>query len=91
MLFNGLFSKKISLKQGGKLLDEYCAVNGFDDITSQWKKPSHAKSLFAYHRRKNRMISKNWVSYHPTRGNAKYSIWIDLVSKEIREILRSPA
>ena len=37
------------------------------------------------------MISNNWVSYHPTRGNDKYSIWIDLVTEEIREILRTPA
>ncbi|HEY8890473.1 MAG TPA: hypothetical protein VIM70_09480 [Clostridium sp.] len=87
MLFNGIFKKKISIKQGEKLLTEYCKVNGFDD-KSEWKKTSHAKNFFAYHKLSNKRVSNNWVSYHPSRGNNKYSVWIDLVSKEIREVLR---
>ncbi|GEM_PF-2270444 len=90
MYFHGLFKKKLSIKKGKKLLIEYCKVNGFDDNT-QWKKTTHSKSWFAYHSRSNRMISNNWVSYHPIRGNDKYSVWIDLVTEEIREILRNPA
>ena len=93
MYFHGLFKKKISIKQGEKLLTEYCKVNGFDDNTTQWKKTTHAKNWFEYHRhsRSTRMISNNWVSCHPIRGNDKYSVWIDLVTEEITEILRYPA
>ncbi len=90
MYFKGLFKKKISIKQGEELLAEYCKINGFDDITTHWKKPSHAKHLFAYCVRSKKIIAKNWVSYHPTRGNCKYSVWIDLVTQEISEVLRGP-
>jgi len=86
--FNGLFRKKMSVNQGEKLLTEYCNINGFDDSTTQWKVPTHAKHWFAYHRWSNKKISNNWVTYHRFRGKDKYSIWIDLVTKEIREILR---
>ena len=87
MYFKGLFMKKISVRQGVELLSEYCKVNEFDDNT-QWKKTTHAKHLFAYRRRLNRLISNNWVSCHPTRGDLKYSVWIDLVTKDITEIAR---
>jgi len=88
MYFHGLFKKKLSIKQGEELLREYCNVYGFEDNTTHWKKPSYSKHLFAYSKKSNKMISRNWISYHPIRGNCKYSIWIDLVSQEIREILR---
>jgi hypothetical protein len=88
MHFNGLFVKKILIEQGEKLLIKYCEVNGFEDSTTSWKRPTHAKHWLAYRRRSNRMISKNWVSYHHIRGEDRYSIWIDLVSEEIREVLR---
>jgi hypothetical protein len=91
MYFKGIFKKKLSIKQGEELLTEYCTVNGFDDIKSQWKRSKHSKHLLAYRKKSNRLISKNWVSYHPTRMNEKYSVWIDLVSKEITEILRKSA
>ena len=80
----------MSIKQGEALLTEYCAANGFDDIKSQWKGHSHSKHFFAYRKESNKLISMNWVSYHHTRGGTKHSIWIDLVSQEIREILRTP-
>lgn len=88
MYFSGLFKKRLSIKQGEALLTEYCAVNGFNDINFQWKAPKHATSWFAYYVKSKKMISKNWVSFHPIRGNDKYSVWIDLVTEEIREILR---
>ena len=88
MYFKGLFSKKLSINQGEKLLTEYCKENGFDDITTQWKRSTHARHLFAYRRGSNKIVSANWVSYHPIRDNNKYSVWIDLVTKDIREILR---
>jgi len=88
MLFNGIFKKKISVNEGERLLTEYCSINGFDNITSQWKRTSHATNFFAYHKQSNKRVSNNWVSYHRSRGNNKYSVWIDLVSKEIREVLR---
>ena len=88
MLLNGIFTKKLSINQGEELLAEYCEENGFDDNTTQWKEPTHAKHFLSYHRRSNKMIAKNWVSYHLIRGNNKYSIWIDLATKEIREVLR---
>jgi len=88
MYFFGLFKKKLSIKQGEVLLTEYCKVNGFDDNTTQWKKPKYDTSWFAYRKKSNKLISNNWVSYHHIRGNDKYSIWIDLVTEEIREILR---
>lgn len=91
MFYTGLFKKRLTIKQGEELLAEHCRVNGFDDNGSQWKKPTHSKHWFSYIRRGHKMISRNWVSYHPTRGDAKYSIWIDLVTQEIREILRSKA
>jgi hypothetical protein len=91
MFYTGLFKKRLSIKQGEQLLAEHCRVNGFDDNRTQWKKPTHSKHWFSYNRRGHKMISRNWVSYHPTRGDAKYSIWIDLVTQEIREILRSKA
>lgn len=90
-MYFGLFRKKLSINQGRELLNEYCVVNGFDDNSKQWKRPSHSKHLFAYRKRSNRTISNNWVSIHPTRGDQKYSVWIDLVSQEIREILRHSA
>jgi len=88
MLFNGIFKKKISINQGKKLLMEYCKVNGFDANTSPWKKTSHASNFFGYQKQSNKKVSNNWVSYHPSRGNDKYTVWIDLISQEIREILR---
>jgi len=88
MLFKGIFQKKISIKQGEKLLTEYCKENGFDNNAAQWKKTSHSKKFFAYHKHSNKRVANNWVSFHPSRGNDKYSVWIDLVSKEIREVLR---
>jgi hypothetical protein len=88
MYFSGLFKKRLSIKQGEELLTEYCSINGFDDNTSQWKATKHATNWFAYQVRSKKLISNNWVSFHPTRGNDKYSIWIDLVTEEIREILR---
>ena len=90
MYFCGLFKKRISIKQGERLLSEYCKVNGFDDDSKHWKKSTHSTNWFAYRKRSNNMIANNWVSYHPTKGNYKYSIWIDLVTKEIIEILRKP-
>ncbi|MBU3111042.1 hypothetical protein [Clostridium lacusfryxellense] len=56
MYFKGLFTKKISIKKGVDLLSEYCKVNGFDDNT-QWKKTTHSKGIFAYHRHSNKLIS----------------------------------
>lgn len=88
MYFSGLFSKRLSIKQGEALLTEYCRVNGFEDTTTQWKAPKHATHWFSYNIRTKKMISKNWVSFHPIRGDHKYSVWIDLVTEEIREILR---
>lgn len=88
MHFNWLSRKKLSIRQGQKLLTEYCNENGFDDNSSQWKNPTHDTRLFAYHKRSNKIISNNWVANHLTRGNNKYSIWIDLVTEEIREVLR---
>ena len=82
-----IFFKKISVKEGIKLLSEYCTVNGFDKNT-QWKKTSHSTNFFAYRKKSNTLISANWVSCHPNRGDQKYSVWIDLVSKEIHELLR---
>jgi hypothetical protein len=87
MYFGGIFMKKISIKQGEELLTQYCKVNGFGDDTTHWKKPRHSKHLIAYHKQAYRMIPNNWVSIHPVRGDYKYTVWIDLVSKEIREIL----
>lgn len=88
MYFGGLFMKKISIKQGEELLREYCRVNGFGDNSTHWKKPSHAKHWFAYNKKAHSVAPNNWVSYHPVRENYKYTIWIDLVSKEIREFLK---
>jgi len=80
MKFKGLFKKKLSIKQGKRLLTAYCELNGFDDDnTQQWKKITHDKHLFAYHKRSNLKIVDNWVAYHLTRGNNRYSIWIYLV------------
>jgi hypothetical protein len=90
-MYLGLFRKKLSITKGKELLSEYCVVNGFDNNTKQWKKSSHCKNLFAYRKHKNRLISNNWVSYHPTREGQKYSVWIDLVSQDITEILRKSA
>ena len=88
MYFSGLFSKKISVQQGEELLTEYCKVNGFGDATTHWKKPSHAKHWFAYRKQSHKLIPNNWVSLHPIRENYKYTIWIDLVSQEIKEFLK---
>jgi hypothetical protein len=91
MFVSGLFKKRISISEGEKLLKEYCEENGFDDNSTQWKEPTYNKHWLAYHKRSYKMISHNWICYHLTRGNDKYSIWIDLVTKEIREILRQSA
>jgi hypothetical protein len=88
MFYNRLFKKKLSINEGEKLLTEYCKENGFDDHTTQWKEPTHNKHWYAYSKRSYKMISKNWICYHLIRGNEKYSIWIDLVTEEIREVLR---
>ena len=88
MLFYGLFKKRISIKQGKKLLTQYCKENGFDDTTTQWKETTFAKHWFAYRKHSNKIISSNWVSYHYIRAKRKYSIWIDLITGEIRETLR---
>jgi hypothetical protein len=90
MYLKGLFKKKISIKQGKKLLIEYCKLNKFDE-NNQWKKTTHAKHWFAYKIHSRKMISRNWVSYHPIRKNDKYSVWIDLVTEEIIEIKRDAA
>ena len=87
MNLNWLLGKKLSLKQGEELLKQYCEENGFDDA-SPWKEPTHATHLFAHRRRSNKIISKNWLAYHLKRGSDNYSIWIDLVTKEIREVAR---
>lgn len=88
MYFHGLVRKKISIEQGMKLLTQYCKENGFDDNTTQWKETTYAKHWFPYRMRSNTIIVRNWVSYHRIRGKDRYSIWIDLVSDEIRDILR---
>ena len=89
MRFTGLFKKRISIKRGKKLLSDYCIINKFEDKNTQWKKPQHHTNwFFAYSKYKNRMISNNWVSCHYVRGDNRYSIWIDLVTEEIYEILR---
>ena len=88
MYFGELFTKKISISQGEALLTEYCRVNGFEDDSTHWKKPSHCNHWFTHRRQPNRMASNNWVSYHPVKNNYKYTIWIDLVSKEIKEFLK---
>ncbi|MBW9154279.1 hypothetical protein [Clostridium estertheticum] len=88
MNLKGLFKKKLSIDQGEKLLEEYCNENGFEDNTTQWKEVTHSKSWIPYVRRSNITSSNNWVSYHPIRGKQKYSIWIDLITGEIREVLR---
>ena len=88
MYFKWLLRKKLSIKQGEELLTEYCELNGFDDDTTHWKKPTHDVKWFSYRKRSNTMIANNWVAYHPVRNNNKYSIWIDLVTGEIREVLR---
>lgn len=91
MFIKGLFKKRISIKKGEKLLSEYCVINGFDDVTIQWKRPKHHTNwILAYHRNKSRVVSNNWVSFHPTRGEYKYSVWIDLITEDISEILRYP-
>jgi hypothetical protein len=87
MNFNWLFRKKLSIKQAEELLTQYCQLNGFDDSTP-WKAPTQATHWFRYRKRSNKIISKNWLAYHLKRGSEKYSIWIDLVSKEIREVAR---
>jgi len=87
MFFKGIFSKKLSISRGIELLSEYCKENGFDKDT-QWKKTTHSKGLFAYHKHSHKMVSNNWVSCHPSRGAQKYSVWIDLISKDITEIAR---
>jgi len=88
MFLSGLFRKRISLKEGKELLTEYCKENGFDVNTTQWKNTTYAQNRFAYHRKSNKIVSRNWVAFHYLRGSNKYSIWIDLVTKEIRETLR---
>ena len=88
MYLTGLFKKRMSLKEGRKLLTEYCELNEFEDSTTQWEKPTHSKHWFAYKIVANKKISRNWISYHHIRGNDKYSIWLDLVSEQIVEILR---
>ena len=90
MSFRGLFRKRISIKEGERILAEYCRINGFEDNTTQWKKPSHAKHWFAYHIGTRKIISRNWISFHYMRENNRYSIWIDLVTEEIRENLKVP-
>lgn len=87
MFFKRLFSRKLSVSKGEQLLSEYCKANGFDNDT-QWKKTTHSKSLFSYHKHAHRLISNNWVSCHRNRGDQKYSVWIDLVTKDITEIAR---
>ncbi|MCB2293940.1 hypothetical protein LGK95_10460 [Clostridium algoriphilum] len=91
MFFKGLFRRKLSIKQGKKLLTEYCKLNGFTDSSSQWKNTTYDKHWFPYFKRTNVMVANNWVAYHPTRGNDKYSVWIDLMTEEIREVLRGPS
>jgi hypothetical protein len=88
MHLKGLFRKKLSVKEGQRLLTNYCKINGFDNDTTQWKDPTHDTHWFAYHKRSNKRVANNWVAYHPFRDNNKYSVWIDLVTKEIREVLR---
>jgi len=87
MGYRGIFLKKMSVSEGIELLAEYCTVNGFDKNT-QWKKITHSTNFFGYRKKSNKLVSKNWVSCHPNRGDQKYSVWIDLVTKEIHELLR---
>lgn len=91
MYFRGLFKRRLSIKKGGKLLTDYCKKNGFEDDTTQWRKPTHAKHWFSYKIKSRKMIARNWISYHYIRNNVKYSIWIDLANKEITEIPRPAA
>ena len=79
--------KRMPFRKGEQLLIEYCNVNGFD-YAAQWKRPTHAKHWLAYRKQLNKIISTNWISFHPTRGNDKYSVWIDLITGEIRETLK---
>ena len=88
MSFNWPFRKKLSIKEGEELLAQYCEENGFDNVAAQWKSPTHATHWFAYSKQSDKVISKNWVAFHPIRGNTKYSVWIDLVTEEIREVCR---
>ena len=90
MFLNGLFRKKLSISEGEKLLKDYCNVNGFD-FNNQWKTTTHNRNLFAYRIRSHKKISNNWVSYHLIRENDKYSIWIDLVTEEIRVVSKRTA
>ena len=91
MRFKGLLKKRISVKKGKKILDEYCEINGFEGNGTEWKKPTHARHWFAYNIGKRTVRSRNWVAYHYMREDKKYSVWIDLVTEEIRENLKSPA
>lgn len=88
MHYSGLFKKSLSIKKGEMLLAEYCSVNGFEDNMTQWKEPTHSKHLFPYKIISHKAISRNRVSFHRIRQNNKYTIWIDLVTEEIGEILR---
>ena len=89
MHFKWLFRKKLSIEKAEKLLAEYCELNGFGDKSTHWKSPTHRTNLIPYRKRANTMISNNWVAYHPVKRNDKYSIWIDLRTEEIREVLRN--
>jgi hypothetical protein len=88
MYFSRLFTKKISIKQGEELLTEYCKINGFGDNTTHWKKPNHVKPGFGFRKSSSKTTPNNLLCYHPTRENYKYTILIDLVSKEIKEFLK---
>lgn len=70
------------------MLAEYCRLNGFGPDTTQWKKVTYCTRFFAYNKRSNNKSANNWVAYHHVKENEKYSIWIDLVTGEIREVLR---
>ncbi|WP_298847252.1 hypothetical protein [Clostridium sp.] len=84
----GLFKSRITVKKGKRLLADYCKLNGFEDNTTQWKKVTFAKHCFAYKINSHKRVARNWVSFHYMRENNKYSIWIDLVTEEITEVLR---
>ena len=88
MYYSGLFKRKLTVKQGSKLLEEYCRLNGFDGNTSQWKNPTQAKHWFSYMKQGHKIISRNWVCFHYIRENSKYSIWINLANENITEIER---
>jgi len=88
MFFKELFVKKLSVRQGMKILAVYCRVNGFENYLTHWKKVTYSTKWFSYSKRSTTKRANNWVAFHPVKKNEQYSIWIDLVTGEIREVLK---